>query len=264
MSFETVVEIGRWPVLLRLQDPDLQAFIHERYGGFITTQPSSKPVELTVEVDPGAMSLPLAEPHVECSQGRWVFAYDDFRAEWLPGEGHGLVKKGTAPASMEAVLRILYSIIAGSDGACLFHASSAIRNGKAFMFPGVSGAGKTTISGLRPPDATLLTDEISFIRPSNEGYEAFGTPFAGALRRPGDNVSAPLAAVYLLAQGPVNKIEALPPRDAIARLMRHVLFAGKVSGLAESLLDTACRIVDRVPVRRLTFAPTPAVWELIG
>ncbi len=65
------------------------------------------------------------------------------------------------------------------------------------------GAGKTTISRLAPPDANLLTDEISYLRPAARGYRAYGTPFAGELARPGENLSAPLAALYFLEKGPL-------------------------------------------------------------
>ena len=73
-----------------------------------------------------------------------------------------------------------------------------------FLFAGVSGAGKTTISRLAPADVTLLTDEISYLRRNGEGYVAYGTPFAGELAKVGENIRAPLAALYLLAQGPEN------------------------------------------------------------
>jgi hypothetical protein len=46
---------------------------------------------------------------------------------------------------------------------------------------GSPGQGKTTISRLAPPDATLLTDEISYLRREGDGYIAYGTPLAGEL-----------------------------------------------------------------------------------
>jgi len=40
---------------------------------------------------------------------------------------------------------------------------------------------------------------------------AFGTPFAGELAKAGENVSAPLEAVFLLAQGPENRRDPVRP-----------------------------------------------------
>ena len=63
---------------------------------------------------------------------------------------------------------------------------------------------------LAPPDITLLTDEMSYLRPSGDGYSAFGTPFAGELARAGENCSAPVSALFFLEQGPENRVEELP------------------------------------------------------
>jgi hypothetical protein len=90
------------------------------------------------------------------------------------------------------VLRITHSLLLAMEGGFQLHASSAIRNGHAFLFAGVSGAGKTTMARLAPSDALVLTDEISYIRRIAGGYRAYGTPFAGELARPGANASAPL------------------------------------------------------------------------
>jgi ABC-type multidrug transport system ATPase subunit len=56
------------------------------------------------------------------------------------------------PFSLDSVLRILHTLLLAREGGFLLHASSAIRNGSAFLFSGVSGAGKTTMARLAPPD----------------------------------------------------------------------------------------------------------------
>jgi hypothetical protein len=116
---------------------------------------------------------------------------------------------------------------------------------------------------LAPPDAVLLTDEISYIRSVDGAYRAFGTPFAGDLGIAGENISAPLQALYLLAKGRENKTELLSRKQAINVLMRNILFFAKDPKLVEALFETACRIAACIPVYRLTFTPSPAVWEII-
>ncbi len=153
----------------------------------------------------------------------------------------------------------------------LVHAASAIRNGRAFLFAGVSGAGKTTISRLAPADATLLTDEISYVRlsrgqgpgASGQSYLAYGTPFAGELAEPGENVHAPIGALYLLSQGPENRIEDVAKAEAVRALLESVLFFARDSELTGAVFQSACDFVQRVPVKRLTFFPDERVWELI-
>ena len=165
-------------------------------------------------------------------------------------------------------MRILHSLILAERGGFLLHAASAICDGRAYLFSGVSGAGKTTMTRLAPADVTLLTDEISYIRPSGDrpsadGYSAFGTPFAGELAKAGENCTAPVAALFFLEQGPENRVDELSSAEAVRRLMRNILFFAKDQGLVEKLFATACDFVDRVPIRRLTFYPDGRVWDEI-
>jgi len=158
----------------------------------------------------------------------------------------------------------VHSLIQAPQGGFLLHGASAIRNGRAFLFSGLSGAGKTTISRLAPPDATLLTDEISYIRRDRDGYEACGTPFAGELARVGENRRAPVEHLFFLAQGPENRIDPIPTPDALRMLLRNILFFADDSNLVEMVFRSACEFLGRVPASRLTFLPDERVWELIG
>ena len=145
--------------------------------------------------------------HHHRRRDRRACPHGDFRAEWDPIARLGRIRQSANPYSLDTVLRIVHTLVLAREGGFVVHASSAVRNGEAFLFAGVSGAGKTTISRLAPPDAHVLTDEISYVRKEADGYFAYGTPFAGDLARPGENLRAPLAAVYLLGllgSGPIT------------------------------------------------------------
>jgi hypothetical protein len=116
---------------------------------------------------------------------------------------------------------------------------------------------------LAPADVTLLTDEVSYIRPGVDGYQAFGTPFAGELKRAGENCHAPISALFFLEKGPGNCVEGLPPTDAIRRLMRNILFFAEDPESVEKVLASACDFVARVPIRLLTFYPDDRVWDTV-
>ena len=133
--------------------------------------------------------------------GRWRLERGDFRAEWDPAARQGRIRQSANPYSIDTVLRIVHTLVLAREGGFLLHAASAVRNGRAFVFAGASGAGKTTLARLAPADADLLSDEISYVRRETGGYYAYGTPFAGELARAGENLRAPLESVYLLAQG---------------------------------------------------------------
>lgn len=258
-----VIEIGGMPVRVNTTDPGFLDMLQDRYAGFLG---ESKPPEIEFDVDltPPVFALPAGEVRVSHRMGRWSLQRGDFLAEWEPGLRRGVIHQSANPHSIDAVLRIVHTLVLARQGGFLMHSASAIRNGKAFLFAGVSGAGKTTISRLAPPDVTLLTDEISYVRKHDAGYTAYGTPFTGELAKLGENVSAPLATLYLLAQGPENRIDPVTPAEAARSMLANVLFFAKDEELVQATFHAAFEFVSRVPVSRLTFVPDARVWELIG
>jgi len=258
---EIAIEIGKLPIIVRTVDPSFREMLNQRYSGFSST---SKP-RYCFDVDlagPSEASDDDVEVSLEC--GRWKIQRGDFRAEWDATQGRGTVKQSANPYSIDAVLRIVHTLALAQQGGFLLHSASAIRNGKAFLFAGVSEAGKTTISRLAPPDVTLLTDEISYVRRQGDGYVAFGTPFTGELAKLGENVSAPVSTLYLLAKGKENRIDPIGRGEATRSLLSNLLFFAKDEELVQAIFHSAFEFVSRVPVARLTFVPDARVWGLIG
>jgi len=256
----TCVEIGGIPIALSTFDDGFLDLLRHRYDGFLS---ASRP-EFELEFDL-TRTVPPSDDDVRVRRegDEWLLERGDFRARWNLRTGRGTVRQNANPYSLDSVLRILHSLIVAGRGGFLLHAASAICNGQAYLFSGISGAGKTTMTRLAPADVTLLTDEISYIRPNPNGYSAFGTPFAGELAKAGENCTAPVAALFFLEQGPENRVDELPPAEAVRRLMRNILFFAEDQALVERLLATACDFVARVPIRRLTFYPDARVWDLV-
>lgn len=258
-----VIEVGGMPVRVNTIDPLFLAMLRDRYAGFVSDSRRAE-IDFDVELVPAGLGDPNADVRVTQRLGRWSFERGDFRAEWEPASRTGRIRQSAKPYSIDSVLRIVHTLVLAPQGGFLLHAASAIRNGKAFLFAGVSGAGKTTISSFAPEDATLLTDEISYVRPQDAGYVAFGTPFTGELDKLGENVSAPIAALYLLAKGKENRIDPIAPGEAARSVLANILFFAEEEQLVHSAFHSAFEFVNRVPVFRLTFVPDARVWELIG
>ena len=258
---DVVVDIGGFPVRLCVNDPAFLQLLETRYAGFVKRTGEAM-FEFTINLAPPALSSE-EDVRVSWDAGRWSMARGDFRAEWNPSTGRGQIRQTANPYSLDSVLRILHTLLLAREGGFLMHAASVVRNSRAFLFAGLSGAGKTTIAKLAPPDAIVLTDEISYVRKQQGQYYAFGTPFSGELAEPGDNIRAPLAAVYLLAKGPTNTIEPLGLADASRALLRNILFFASDAALVQEVFQAACDFVGDRPVRRLTFVPDPSVWEFL-
>lgn len=262
-AYVTSVAIGGLPIGICSADPEFIAMLERRYSGFVGA-PDEATIRLEVDL---VASAPIGDDDedlaVARAGGRWTITRGDFRADWDPVSKRGRVRQAAYPYAIDSVMRIVHSLVLAERGGFLLHAASVIRGGRAFIFSGVSGAGKTTISRLAPAEVTLLTDEISYVRQMADGYHAFGTPFAGDLGRPGENLAAPIAALYFLAQGPVDTAQPLASSSATRRLLRNILFFANDRMLVEKLFRSACDFVSRVPVYELTFRPGAEVWDLI-
>jgi hypothetical protein len=254
------VEIGGIPIALSTNDESFLDLLRQRYNGFLS---SSLP-EFELEFDLTRAGI-VSDDDIQVRRegGVWLIERGDFHARWDPVTGRGTVRQNANPYSLDSVLRILHSLILAERGGFLLHAASAICDGRAYLFSGVSGAGKTTTTRLAPADITLLTDEISYLRPNVDGYSAFGTPFAGELAKSGENCFAPVSALFFLEKGPENRVDELTSTEAVRRLMRNILFFAEDRSLVEKLLATACDFVAKVPIRRLTFYPDERVWDEI-
>ena len=266
-----IITIGDVPIRVNTTDAEFLDLLQHRYAGFISQEENQEEsqrekveFEFDVDLSPPEPTDLEGDVRVTCQSGRWLLERGDFRAEWEVGARRGALRQDSNPYSIDAVLRIVHTLVLAKQGGFLLHAASAIRHGKAFLFAGVSGAGKTTISRLAPADATLLTDEISYVRKHDRGYVAYGTPFTGELAKLGENASAPVEVLYLLAQGPENRIDPVPVADAGRELLSNMLFFAEDQAMVHCAFQAACDFVHQVPVRRLTFVPDARVWEMIG
>jgi hypothetical protein len=261
-SCSVVVEIGGLPIRFRCENPAFVRQIERRYAGFVKSSDEAR-FDFEIELAPPGTKSGEADVRVTWDSGRWLMQRGDFRAEWNPSTARGRIQQTINPYSLDSVLRIVHTLLLAREGGFLLHASSAIRNGRAFLFSGVSGAGKTTMARLAPLDAALLTDEISYVTRQEDRYFAVGTPFYGELERLGENLQAPIEALYLLAKGSENKIEPIESADAVRGLLGNILFFARDPEFVKLVFESAFDFVSRVPVRRLTFVPDTSVWELI-
>jgi len=254
-----IVEIGGTQIQIETGHAAFREMLQARYANFDVPS-SENPIRLDVEIAEGNAEADLT---VHYRDGLWNIQRGDFHATYDPLRRHGQVRQTANPWSIDTLIRIVHSLELATAGGFLLHAASVIRNGRAYIFTGQSGAGKTTISRLAPASAALLTDEISYIRSDSGGFRAWGTPFAGELGKPGPNVSAPVAALYFLEHGPQNRIERLAPAAALRALLKNILFFADDARLVNGIFETAHRFLEKTEAYRLAFVPDAAVWSHI-
>jgi hypothetical protein len=257
---ELTLAIGGLRTSIEPRDPAVARAVTERFSGFLSTAPPAW--RLSVGRRPGGR-VPLDDVVVRDLDGggrRFACERHDFLAEIDLDARTGRVGLAAVDAvALDTMLRVVYSLALLDAETLVVHASSLVRDGRAYLFPGRSGAGKTTVTRLSPA-ATLLSDEISIVEAAGACH---GSPFWGELARPGDNVRAPLSGVYFLEQADRHAATPLGRRQALTSLLPNVLFFAGDAALTRRVLDVAGRLVDAVPCYRLAFRRDPGFWAVV-
>ncbi|MFH1492432.1 MAG: hypothetical protein ABIE81_03725 [Candidatus Omnitrophota bacterium] len=104
----------------------------------------------------------------------------------------------------------------------LLHACGVVVDGAGLVFPGISGAGKTTLARLwqKRDGIGLLSDDRVIIRKINKEYFVSGSPWPGEARIASCE-SAPLRKILFLSKANQNKLKALGKRESLYLLMRQ-------------------------------------------
>lgn len=258
-----VISVGGIPIAFRTTDGEFAQMLIHRYAAFGSTARGSD-IDFEISLVPPETFDPDSDIQLWSEQGKWHMERGDFSAVWDSVTRKGRISQSPNLYSIDTLLRLLHGLLIAEEGGFLLHASSVVRSDHAFLFSGLSGAGKTTMVRLAPSDVQILTDEISYIKRHGGGYVAHGTPFAGDFGKVGENTSAPIAAVFLLHKANENRIDPVPPEKAIQSLMRNILFFARDPKLVNLVFESACAFLEKVPVFQLSFQPDQRAWDLIG
>ena len=127
--------------------------------------------------------------------------------------------------AIDNAMMISFALATAPLDTLLFHASVVCRKGKAYMFLGPSGTGKSTHTRLwlRHIDGSrLLNDDNPVVRIGADGsVEVSGSPWSG--KTPCYvNEHYPLGAIVRLRQAPYNAIRPMAPVEAYATMASSV------------------------------------------
>jgi hypothetical protein len=133
-------------------------------------------------------------------------------------------------------------------------------DGRAFVFSGHSGAGKTTTVRLLSPRPPLGDDLVALVPGPTGGFVARSLPFAGEYGVVAP-LEAPLARIAFLEQAPVNEAIPLSESDARARILRNTLAYVRDRETAQRLQDVAGQLAGSTPAIRLRFQRDPSMAD---
>jgi hypothetical protein len=182
--------------------------------------------------------------------------------EELYNEAHWPGLKGDDVAYMDSGWQFYVALM--RRGGMMLHSSAVVLDGKAYLFSGPSGMGKSTHTRLWQkefPGAVVINDDKPALRKIDGVWYAYGTPWCG---KDGINIntSAPLAGICFLRRGEENKIRRLPPVEAVAAVMTQTLWRCKTPEALSVLTDIVDKLVRDIPIYELYNRPEPAAAHL--
>lgn len=154
-------------------------------------------------------------------------------------------------------------------GGIIFHASAVESGGKAYVFVGESGKGKTTIVKLlhKLNGLNVIADNQVFIRRMENQYVVFPFPFS-QFHNDGTATPLPVAGFYILYKSNILSVRLLTFIESV-RALEHeiqILSAGDIpTGLRvrPELHRTIFDIAQSIRIYRLFFSRRKGIWEAI-
>ncbi len=140
------------------------------------------------------------------------------------------------------------------DGFC-FHASAVALDGKAVLFSGPCGTGKTTHTNLwrqyfGPDRVVVINDDKPVLRRIEDIFYVYGAPWSGksALNT---NICVPLGAIVFLQQAKENHIRRLSNKEAVQMLFYQSQRPGSDRERINRLLTLMDALLQEIPVYQM-------------
>lgn len=275
------------PYVVEGLDPRGAAIVRERYGPLCTGRaagPTRPPARLRLRrARPGELVPPVGPPKgvhelaIEHAPGVVRLDGRGWKARLRtesPVEGEILLAEAVPDdlvAVVENTLRVMAAYRLHRAGGVLLHSAGVVSNGRAYLFVGRSGAGKTTFARRSLSEGrAVLSDDLNAILPGSGGLRVRQVPFAGELGVSplgGARRDYPLAGIYGLAhladaEAPAV-VSPLPPSEALGLLLCAASGVNGDPERREELLDALGRLLSVVRRGRVAFSVRGRVWDVL-
>ena len=162
-----------------------------------------------------------------------------------------------AGGALSSLLRIAFAQAILAHGAVSVHAAAVQCGGRAYLFMGQSGTGKSTHASLwvrHLPGTELLNDDNPTVRVVGDTVFAYGTPWSGKTACY-KSLRFPVGGMVRLFQAPVNRFHRQEGADAFVAIYPGCSVIASDKRLRDGLYDTLARLAGMVTVGTMECRP---------
>ena len=263
MHKELKFEVAGISTVLQLNDGDFCNCLQKAYQEFRTAKAADISIEVNLKDSLiGKQALPFG---LSFFNNRVTIVSDQFVGYWDWKNRQGKVEiNSSSPLEMLGnFLRNLYTFLIFRDGGLILHASAVVRENQAHIFFGPSGSGKSTVARLSLPER-ILSDDLVIIKPVNDSYKVFGTPYWGDIKaNNGINRCFKIRGLFKLIQDKEVYLKRLTLPQAVAEALLVPQGPDKLE-LIQQLLARTSALLKVVPCYQMHFLPNPSFWRCIN
>lgn len=142
----------------------------------------------------------------------------------------------------------------------MIHASGVYYGGNGYLFSGISGKGKTTMSRIWDNvGAEIIHDDRLIIRNTDGVYRMFNTP----VHKNDGPKEAPIDKIFFIDHGAENEMNPVKEASAVSYVVSNSIQHNYNPEMIARFLGSVSMMCSKVPVATLTFKPDRSIIEYL-
>lgn len=161
-------------------------------------------------------------------------------------------------------IRFAFLMAAQEHGLSVVHSASLLHAGKAWLFSGSSGTGKSTHTKLWQENfgSPLLNGDLNLLGIEKGQPMCYGLPWCGTSEIC-TTENFPLGGIVFLKQAPFNRASTMTPDREVLSLAQRMITPAWTRAQAQKNLDIAESLTEKIRVFRLECTKDPEAAEVM-
>lgn len=258
------IQIAKQRIFVSTRDERVMGWIRSQFRQITPVGTDDHVPDLYVRVEAGyGRAAVNVDVDIRREGSRLHYRRDDFLLETDDAYHRATLQVHDETALNHALLTLYSAHIVHHRWGLVVHASCIEEEGRAYLFAGQSGAGKSTVAELSQP-RTILSDEAAIICLDEDVPLVYDSPFRSDTEATFAPDPIPLGGIHLLTQSLMIERLMIKPADLVYRLMDKIFYWAADPQETVKLIALAGKLAERVPAYDLYFQKNDRFWERIS